>query len=78
MGQSSPADEDQWVRAAKDYAATRFSDLASITADNVKQLRVAWTFETGLERGQEAAPLVVGDTMYLVTPCSRTCCMRWT
>ena len=30
--------------------------------------QVAFTFFTGVERGHEAAPLVVGDTMYVVTP----------
>ena len=29
---------------------------------------VAFTFSTGINRGHEAAPLVVGDTMYVVTP----------
>jgi PQQ-dependent dehydrogenase (methanol/ethanol family) len=53
---------------AKNYASTRFSGLADITADNVKHLGIAWTFETGIHRGQEAAPLVVGSAMYVVTP----------
>ncbi|HYE89588.1 MAG TPA: methanol/ethanol family PQQ-dependent dehydrogenase [Terriglobales bacterium] len=61
-------DDGQWVRAARDFASTRFSGLTQITADNVAQLRQAWMFDTGLRRGHEAAPLVVGDTMYLVTP----------
>lgn len=58
----------QWVRAAGDYASTRYSALAQITSANVKQLRLAWSFATGVRRGHEAAPLVVGDTMYVVTP----------
>ena len=35
---------------------------------NVKNLKLAWTFSTGLTRGHEAAPLVVNNTMYIVTP----------
>src|SRR5690606_38233983 len=58
----------QWIMAAHDYASTRFSSLAQITRDNVSTLRVAWTFSTGLVRGHEAAPLVAGNTMFLVTP----------
>ncbi len=54
--------------AAKNYASTRFSGLQEINASNAKGLRVAWTFSTGVNRGQEAAPIVVGDTMYVVTP----------
>lgn len=35
---------------------------------NARNLRLAWTFSTGLTRGHEAAPLIAGNTMYLVTP----------
>ena len=61
-------DDGQWVMAAKDYASTRFSGLAEINAGNVKDLKTAWTFSTGSVRGHEGAPLVVGNTMYVVTP----------
>jgi len=61
-------DDAQWVMPAKNYASTRYSRLADITAANVASLRLAWTFDTGVRRGQEAAPLVVGHTMYVVTP----------
>src|SRR5690606_38981020 len=53
---------------AKNYASTRYSGLDEITVDNVAQLQLAWTFSTGVLRGHEAAPLVVGETMYIVTP----------
>src|SRR5207237_10809669 len=61
-------DDGQWVMPAKNYASTRFSALNQIDAGNVKNLRVAWTFSTGHDRGEEAAPLVVNNTMYVVTP----------
>ena len=61
-------EDGQWVRPAKNYSSTRYSGLSEITADNVKNLRLAWTFETGVLKGQEAAPLVVNGTMYIVTP----------
>lgn len=54
--------------AAKDYANTRYSGLADITAENVGSLKPAWTFSTGVLRGQEGAPLVVNNTMFIVTP----------
>jgi lanthanide-dependent methanol dehydrogenase len=53
---------------ARNFASTRYSGQNQITADNVGQLRLAWTFSTGVTRGHEAAPLVVGSTMYVVTP----------
>jgi lanthanide-dependent methanol dehydrogenase len=62
------AEDGQWLMPAKNYASTRFSSLAQITVQNVRNLRPAWTFSTGNVRGHEAAPLVVGGTMYVVTP----------
>jgi glucose dehydrogenase len=60
--------DTQWTMPAKDYASTRYSALGEIHRGNVKQLKVEFTFDTGIDRGQEAAPLVIGDTMYVVTP----------
>src|SRR6201986_5251066 len=65
QGQS---DDGQWVMPAKDFASTRYSSLSEINTNNVKNLKLAWTFSTGLTRGHEAAPLVVNNTMYIVTP----------
>jgi glucose dehydrogenase len=62
------ADDGQWTMPAKNFASTRFSGLDEINTKNVKDLKVAWTFSTGIDRGQEAAPIIVGDTMYVVTP----------
>ncbi len=64
-----PAQDDgQWLMPAKNHAGTRYSQLNEINAKNVGNLQVAWTFSTGLTPGHEAAPLIVNDTMYLVTP----------
>jgi PQQ-dependent dehydrogenase (methanol/ethanol family) len=65
---ASPPDDGNWTMPAKDYASTRFSALEQITPANVAKLQVAMTFSTGLTEGFEAPPLVVGDTMYVVTP----------
>ncbi|HEX2780409.1 MAG TPA: methanol/ethanol family PQQ-dependent dehydrogenase [Gemmatimonadaceae bacterium] len=66
---SATANEDgQWTMPAKDFASSRYSGLAEITPDNVRNLKVAFTFSTSVLRGHEAAPLVVGSTMYVVTP----------
>ncbi len=65
---TTSADDGQWLMASKDYANTRFSDLRDITGSNVGSLRLEWTFSTGVHRGHEGAPLIVGDTMYFVTP----------
>ena len=58
----------EWHSQARDYANTRYSPLNQITRENVGKLRIAWTFNDGTLHGHEAAPLVVGNTMYVVTP----------
>jgi lanthanide-dependent methanol dehydrogenase len=60
--------DGDWTMPARDYASTRFSPLNQVTTANVANLKVEFTFSTGVNRGQEAAPIVVGDTMYIVTP----------
>src|SRR3954470_19733688 len=59
---------NDWIRPAGDYSSTRFSPLGEITVDRVRDLAVKASFATGNARGHEAAPLVVGGTMYVVTP----------
>src|SRR6185312_2998173 len=63
-------DQNQWVMAPRDYANTRFSQLNQIDTTNVGHLQVAWTFSVGADKGQEAAPLIVNGTMYVVAPYS--------
>src|ERR687886_1739772 len=57
-----------WVMPTGDYANQRYSKLKQITADNVGKLQVAWTFSTGVLRGHEGGPLVIGDVMYVHGP----------
>src|ERR1700737_2856019 len=57
-----------WVMPTGDYANTRYSKLNQITAANVGKLQVAWTFSTGVLRGHEGGPLIVGNMMYVHTP----------
>lgn len=63
-------DDRQWAMAAKDYANTRFSSLNQINKDNVGKLQMAWSFSLGTSRGQEAAPLAVNGTIYVIGPYS--------
>ena len=61
-------DDGQWPMASKDYANSRYSSLNEITPQNARNLRLVSSFSTGVLRGHEAAPLVVNNTMYVVTP----------
>jgi PQQ-dependent dehydrogenase (methanol/ethanol family) len=57
-----------WVMPAGDYANTRYSKLNQINAQNVGKLQVAWTFSTGVLRGHEGGPLIIGNMMYVHAP----------
>ena len=61
-------DPNQWAIQTGDYANTRYSKLDQINAGNVGKMQAAWTFSTGVLRGHEGAPLVIGDVMYVHTP----------
>jgi alcohol dehydrogenase (cytochrome c) len=62
------ADPNQWVMPTGNCANTRYSELKQINTENVHKLAPAWTFSTGVLRGHEGAPLVIGDVMYLHAP----------
>ncbi|MBU3029084.1 methanol/ethanol family PQQ-dependent dehydrogenase [Paracoccus marinaquae] len=62
------AKPEQWAIQTGDYANTRYSELDQINKGNVGDLRVAWSFSTGVLRGHEGSPLVIGDVMYVHTP----------
>src|SRR5678816_2729636 len=63
---AGPAGE--WQMPAGDYSSSRFSDLKEITAANAGNLHASWTFSTGVLRGHEGQPLVIDNTMYIITP----------
>ena len=62
------ADSNQWVMPTGDYANHRYSALDQINADNVGDLKVAWTFPTGVLGPHLGNPLVIGSMMYVHTP----------
>ncbi len=62
------ANPKNWAMQAGDMYNQRYSKLGQINAGNVNKLQVAWTFSTGVLRGHEGSPLVIGDTMYLHSP----------
>lgn len=61
-------DAKQWVMPTGNYANHRYSTLSQINATNASKLRPVWTFSTGVLRGHEGGPLVIGDVMYVHTP----------
>src|SRR5215203_3585866 len=65
-------DPNQWIIQTGDYANTRFSKLDQINTGNVNKLQAAWSFSTGVLRGHEGSPLVIGDIMYVHSPFPNT------
>jgi PQQ-dependent dehydrogenase (methanol/ethanol family) len=64
-----PASEPgNWTSPGKDYQLTRYSELNKITAANVGELKEIWNYTTGILDGHEGQPLIVNNTMYVVTP----------
>jgi quinohemoprotein ethanol dehydrogenase len=67
------ADQDaaNWLSYGRTYSEQRFSPLARITADNVKELGLAWYADFDINRGQEATPLIIDGVMYVSTAWSK-------
>lgn len=63
---------ENWAMQQGDYSNDRYSQLNQINTDNVHSLRPAWSFSTGVLRGHEGSPLVIGDVMYVHTPFPNT------
>ena len=61
-------DPGQWVMSNQNYAGWNYSPLDRINRNNVENLQLAWTFQIGVTDSLEAQPLVIGNTMYILTP----------
>jgi PQQ-dependent dehydrogenase (methanol/ethanol family) len=61
-------DPNNWAMQLGDYSGKRYSPNDQINTQNVKNLKVDWSFSTGVLRGHEGGPLVIGDVMYVHTP----------
>jgi glucose dehydrogenase len=64
---NAPEDDGQWTMPSKNYASTRFSSLTELTPKNVKGLQPLFSFSLSVNKGQEAAPIVADNTMFIVT-----------
>src|SRR4030095_16619856 len=61
---SADSRTSEWIAHARNCSETRFSPLKKIDASNVKDLRLAWSFDTETTRGLEATPLIIDGVMY--------------
>ncbi len=65
-------DPSQWVMPLGNYGSQRYSELTQINTKTAKNLHPVWTFSTGVLRGHEGGPLVIGNMMYMSTPFPNT------
>ena len=59
-----------WLTHGLNYSENRFSQLNSITDENVSELGLSWTYDLKSNRGVEATPIVVDGIMYATGPWS--------
>jgi glucose dehydrogenase len=64
----SQAFPDEWPSFGRDYANQRFSPLIQINVNNVKNLRTAWHYHSGVKAVFQATPIVVDGVMYVSLP----------
>ncbi len=61
---AAAARPSDWISHGRTYDEQRYSPLDEVREANVARLGLAWTFETGTDRGLEATPLVADAVMY--------------
>jgi alcohol dehydrogenase (cytochrome c) len=59
---------DSWPTYHGDYSGQRHSKLSQITPDNVRQMTLAWAFQTNQTQQIKASPIVVNGVIYITTP----------
>jgi alcohol dehydrogenase (cytochrome c) len=60
-------DPGDWLMIRRDYKATYYSPLSQITAQNVNDLRLAWSWalQDGASNGNQPAPIVHNGVLYV-------------
>src|SRR5271169_5812779 len=65
---NSNGESRDWPAYGGAAANTHYSDLAQINRTNVKELAVAWSFDTGEQGGLQTSPIIVEGVLYGITP----------
>jgi quinoprotein glucose dehydrogenase len=69
MGQYLSAQENRdWPVYGGTPENNHYSPLAQINRDNVKNLQLAWSFDSGETGGLQTSPIVVDGVLYGITP----------
>jgi glucose dehydrogenase len=82
---SGPPAYENWSTYGGGPEQIRYSSLQQINRANVRQLQVAWTYDSGETGGLQTNPIVVGGLLFTTTPKHRvvaldaaTGVVRWT
>tara|TARA_R110002072_G_scaffold97995_2_gene215725 strand:- start:7236 stop:9119 length:1884 start_codon:yes stop_codon:yes gene_type:complete len=65
---SDENDSVDWAKYGNNYANHRFSELNQINIENVDQLELAWTYQTGIKKTFQTSPIVIDGVMFITTP----------
>ncbi len=57
-----------WAVNGGETSNTHYSPLKHINRDNVSQLRVAWSYDTGETGGLQTSPIIVDGVLYALSP----------
>jgi quinoprotein glucose dehydrogenase len=69
LAHSLSAQENRdWPVYGGSAASTHYSPLWQINRDNVKNLQIAWTFDSGETGGLQTSPIIVDGVLYGITP----------
>ena len=64
----SNLENKDWPSFGRDYTNQRLSPLTQINQQNVKDLKLAWQFKSGVSATFQATPIVTGGVMYVALP----------
>jgi len=67
---NAKSDSKNWLSYGLNYSENRFSQLNSISDENVNDLGLMWSYNLNSIRGVEATPVVVDGIMYVTAPWS--------
>lgn len=68
VGQTCCSKSRDWRVYGGDLAGTHYSSLQQINRSNVKQLQLAWTYDTKETGGLQTSPIVVNGVLYGISP----------
>ena len=65
---AEPKATQDWAAYGGDQAKTHYSPLSQINKSNIKQLEVAWSYDTGETGGLQTSPIEVAGVLYGISP----------